>query len=303
MRTKHGLHNSKIYKSWEGMISRCNYSERKAAAGDDVKHLTVIPRWRKFENFYEDNKHLYNEGLFLCRVDALGGYSPDNIEWRKVIRPCRKIAMVGRRYERLEVICEKGKDSRGEYLWLCKCDCGEEIITTGGNLRSGNTKSCGCWNVEMFVSKTYRHGMKDSRIYSIWASMRRRCNVESSHAYKDYGGRGIKVCERWNRFINFYEDMISGYADDLTLDRINPNGNYEPENCRWATTKEQARNKRNTKFIEHKGKKATAIEWQEISGTDATTINYRIKKGWDLEEAIFGRPVKSIKEISKYLSF
>ena len=190
-----------------------------------------------------------------------------------------------------------------KYFWKCKCDCGRESEVLSSNLVKGNTTSCGCYGRYILGSKTKQHGMSKTRIFKIWAGVRKRCNNSNMKSYDDYGGRGIKVCEEWDSFVCFYNDMAEGYSDELTLERNDPNGDYCKYNCRWANMKEQARNKRNSVFIELDGFKRTAAEWGEIMNMGSSTIIWRIKNGWDVRRAIYGDPCVSLNEISQYLVF
>lgn len=201
----------------------------------------------------------------------------------------KKIDLLDQRFGRLVVIkeTEKRNKDRG-ILWLCRCDCGNEVEVAGKSLRSGNTKSCGCLQRENTSRANTRHGKRHTRLYSIWTTMRNRCYRENQTEYKNYGDRGISVCDEWrDDFQAFYDwAMDNGYQDDLTIDRIDWNGNYEPSNCRWATQKEQQNNRRNNHLLTHNGETHTMSEWAEIKGIKAATLYRRLKDGWMIEKAI-----------------
>lgn len=192
---------------------------------------------------------------------------------------------IGKRFGRLTVINFIRKDDKGRRVWRCKCDCGKERITYTSNLTSGRVKSCGCLSAE--ISKdlankyTTKHGKTHERIYTIWLNMRARCNSQYAVGYKNYGGRGIKVCKEWDySFEKFYEWAISnGYTDSLTLDRKDVNGNYEPDNCRWISQKEQQNNRRNNHWLEMNGEIHTFAEWIDILGITKRKLYYHYDKG------------------------
>lgn len=174
-------------------------------------------------------------------------------------------------------------------VWLCRCDCGKEKEITAGNLSSGKTNSCGCLFKELWDKNkwTQTHGLSHTPIYNVWATMKARCSNPKSDSYKRYGGRGITVCERWNKFENFYEDMKDGYKKGLTLDRKNNDSGYEHLNCRWVTYREQANNTRKNHWITYKGKTKTISQWAQDLGLQSRVLNLRIvRHKWNIERAL-----------------
>lgn len=211
-----------------------------------------------------------------------------------------KIDLTGKRFGRLTVL-EWIPSARGNARWLCRCDCGTEKVVNGKSLRNGHSKSCGCYQREEVSQRMrnltpeekrkyarYSHHMSDSRIYRIYAGMKGRCYGPSNTHYEYYGGRGIKMCDEWlDDFMNFYEwAMANGYEDHLTIDRIDVNGNYCPENCRWATRKEQLNNTRQNRFLKFNGETHTVKEWADITGINVSTLRRRLKNGWSVELAL-----------------
>lgn len=186
---------------------------------------------------------------------------------------------------------------RHDVRYACKCDCGSEINVLGIHLRSGHTLSCGCLRAEKARNKMLKHGMTNTRIHVIWKNMLSRCFNESRPDYPLYGGRGITVCEAWEKsFDAFYAwAMGNGYNDTLTLDRINVNGIYSPENCRWVTQKEQCNNTRRNIVVNYNNETHTLKEWCTILGLNYGTISSRVKRGWSPEDALT-TPVRIISE-------
>lgn len=193
---------------------------------------------------------------------------------------------------KLTVVEYIGRNKHSNPLWRCKCECGNEIIAIGYRIRSGRIKSCGC----MRAVPTYRHGdgYKRPRLYNIWCGMKSRCYCKNAKYYKDYGAKGIVVCDEWkNDYSKFKEWALShGYSDELTIDRIDNAKNYEPSNCRWATMKEQENNSSHNVVIEYNGEKMTLHQWSEKLNVNYDTLRARLcKRGWSIERA-FTTPVR-----------
>lgn len=194
----------------------------------------------------------------------------------------RKLELVGRRFNRLVVLSEVGRDLDGKVTWLCLCDCGNTTTKNGSLLKAGIVKSCGCQKGRPTAS----HLMTGTRIYRIWANMLSRTRNANHPSYAYYGGRGIVVCDRWLEFQNFYADMGTTYREDLTIDRIDPNGNYEPGNCRWATTTEQNQNTRRNIWITFGGQTLIMGHWADRLGIPRRRLARRISVGWSHERAL-----------------
>jgi hypothetical protein len=153
-------------------------------------------------------------------------------------------------FGKLTIIERVGSNKHGKALWRCKCSCGNIVTIDSNSLISGNTKSCGCMKLDLVKNLNSKHHMSHTRFYYVWQAMIRRCNDPKQKTYQDYGGRGIKVCNRWeSSFENFYEDMFKSYSPGLTLERIDVNKGYSKDNCIWATYKKQMRNTRRNKNI------------------------------------------------------
>lgn len=193
------------------------------------------------------------------------------------------INLTGLRFGRLVVISIATPGTRT--IWNCLCDCGSSVVVNGHCLRHGNTRSCGCIHREQLILRNTTHGHRYNKIYRVWYAMRERCGRKTDKFYADYGGRGIKVCDRWQTFENFLADMGTP-AEGMQIDRINNDGNYEPSNCRWVTRTENASNKRNNKVIEYNGRTMTVSAWEKELKLKAGTIKQRLYLGWDFKRAI-----------------
>lgn len=196
--------------------------------------------------------------------------------------------ITGQKFGRLTVL--RLAERKGHsILWLCRCDCGKEKVTPGGSLRNGFTKSCGCLNSEIVKARNAlcrTHGQTGSSEYATWSAMKGRCLDPRHRAWKDYGKRGITVCERWLKFENFYEDMGPRPSPKHSLDRIDNDGNYEPGNCRWALQIVQVNNRRGSRYIEFKGESRTIAQWANHLGFPHGVLNRRLAAGWGTEKAL-----------------
>jgi len=194
----------------------------------------------------------------------------------------RAIDLTGQQFSRLLVLKQYIKSSRR--ICLCKCDCGNIKEIDYYHLKGGFTQSCGCLNRELKTS----HGLYKSRQYQIWADMKTRCQNPDHHQYKYYGGRGITVCERWQKFENFWEDMRNGYSDILTIDRIDNDGNYELANCKWSTRKEQNNNHRqgHIHLLTFQGQTKTIAGWAKFLNIGYSSLRSRIRYRWSIEKAL-----------------
>lgn len=206
------------------------------------------------------------------------------------------IDISGLSFGRLKVISHAGTANKGS-LWNCLCECGNVAIVRAKCLKSGSTMSCGCLHkqrsAEACIKRLTKHGKTaggNTRVYRIWANMISRCTNANFDSYKYYGGRGITVCNRWLEFTNFLKDMGEP-GEKESIDRIDSNGNYEPENCRWATRGTQMNNTRRNVFLEIYGRSLTVAQWSnEPNAVPAKTIYCRLKNGWGAEDAVF-RPI------------
>lgn len=184
---------------------------------------------------------------------------------------------------------ERRKNWRGYFhYWTCICACGNETEVLHEHLLSGHTKSCGCYKVEKVIQRSTKHGGAGTRLYNMWIRLKERCYNSRNQDYKYYGARGIRVCDEWRNDFEAFQDwaMKNGYNDELTIERIDVNGNYTPDNCRFATMKEQNRNKRNNIVVSLNGKERLFIEICDKFGLDPIKARQRYYQGKTMEEII-----------------
>jgi len=190
------------------------------------------------------------------------------------------------KYGRLSIIEEvAGTPFSREFL--CACDCGKTIVVSLNRLLSGNTKSCGCLKRDRNKRVFTKHGFSGTRLYRTWASMKDRCFREKCPAYKNYGGRGITICEEWMEFQPFYNwAMANGYQDNLTIERTDNDRDYYPENCRWIPKEDQPKNRRTLNVISFNGQTKSLSNWALKIGLSRSALKDRFKNGWSIEKAL-----------------
>lgn len=254
---------------------------------------------------YEKSRNIYN--IWHCKCDC--GNEIDVNERNLTLKRghscgCGKIKdLTGKRFGRLLVVQQCGrKTDCGKLLWLCKCDCGNIVEVSGMALVAGHTRSCGCYKRDIDKNRTFIHGdtadNETSRLYHVWANIKQRCYNASNAAYKYYGGRDIVMSEEWkNDYSSFKEwAYANGYDENAklkacTIDRIDTNGNYCPENCRWVSMKVQGNNTRRNHILTYRGEEHTISEWSVILGINYKTIMMRLNLGWSVEKT-FETPVR-----------
>ena len=220
------------------------------------------------------------DNLRSNNTQSCGCYQKDRISETSIID------LSNQRFGRL-VVKEKTYKN-GVMYWKCKCDCGNYSDVLPQHLKRGFIKSCGCLRKDVSKNLNRTHGMSKERIYKEWKDIKERCNNEKNTAYSNYGGRNIKVCDEWMKFEPFYEwAMSNGYRDNLTIDRIDNDGNYEPDNCRWVNNTVQANNKRTNIFIEYKNERKTIAEWAREKNISYQTLYNRVQNlKWSIEDAL-----------------
>lgn len=197
------------------------------------------------------------------------------------------VDITGNTYSRWTVISFAEQRNGGSF-WNCKCTCGTERAISGATLKAGLSKSCGCYKREVDVSKVYKHGLTGTDEHNIYMGMRQRCGTPSHRLYPHYGALGVKICDRWmESFENFLEDMGPRPSKKHSIDRFpDPAGNYEPSNCRWATSSQQNSNKRTFQMITISGITKNIRDWSTHTGIKMQTIHARIRNGWTPQDAV-----------------
>lgn len=255
--------------------------------------LTVIHK----DNSPKKSKHRNTK--WICKCDCGKITSVDSYKLKKgLTKSCgcfkkdnESLDLTNQKFGRLTAVSKYPTIIGKQTKWLCRCKCGNEKIIETRALRSGATVSCGCYNREINLKKNTKHGYaKRGKIgpeYKAWTKIRQRCINPNDPYWKDYGKRGIKVCKRWlNSFENFYSDMGERPSKKHSIDRIDNDGDYTPENCRWATIKEQSNNTRRNIYITIDGVTKTLTQWCRVYGVNPVTANWRIKNGWPSEKAV-----------------
>lgn len=276
----------------------------KDYAGKHWGMITVIKR----KGSTEDKPYM---ATWICRCDCgneivltscqIRGCYPQSCGCKKYKRKNKTLSesytkdeeMIGRKYGNLVVVKratkeEIGENKQGRY-WVCQCECGNIVIVNTHNLVSGKRISCPSCSRKRTTEAVTTHGYcQKERLYTIWTNMNDRCTNVNSPKYHLYGGRGICVCDEWRDYLNFrIWALNNGYKDTLSIDRIDPDGNYEPKNCRWVTQKEQCNNKRTNHYITYNGVTKTMKEWSEITGINYYTIRSRVNiLGWPAGRAL-----------------
>lgn len=210
-----------------------------------------------------------------------------------------RVDITGQRFGRLVAVEPVSKARDGQYIWRCRCDCGRTKDVILGDLKFGSVQSCGCFASESrsrILKEWHKrnphnhatHGKSNTRLFTIWTQMRARCR---DNRRKDYNGRGITVCKEWDSSFEAFRDWAfnNGYSDDLSIDRIDNNGNYEPENCRWADRITQCNNRRSSRMVTYQGRTQTLAQWCRELDLSYNAISLRInQRGWSEEEALRG---------------
>lgn len=201
------------------------------------------------------------------------------------------VDLTGQKFGRLTVLSYAGKSKNGSFIWNCRCDCGNTRVAVGCEMKSGNTSSCGCLAHDVLVKRNTKHGMANTPIYAVWSAMKNRCLNPNDEHYDNYGGRGIKLSEKWLTFEGFYEDMGDSYKKGLTIERRDSNGNYYKENCVWETRLVQGNNTRRNRIETVNGVTGTLAQLCRKFDVSYCAVRHRTDRGMSIEEA-FNKPFR-----------
>ena len=259
-------------------------------AGQQFGKLTAIK--------YTKRRNKSNQSLWKCRCECgkIKYVTTGDLKRLKVTNcGCKRLNLIGQQFGRLTVIRKQRMKKYGRAYWLCQCQCGKKTFVKGTDLTLLKTKSCGCYRREKTSQVFRKHGDSGyvmSRLYRAWAGMKQRCLNINCEQYKYYGGRGIKLYKMWHDYVTFKNwALANGWREDLEIDRIDNDGNYCPENCRWVTHKENCRNTRRTRWFTINGETKSLADWCDIYDISYKTVHARLTRGWGLEDALV-TPVK-----------
>lgn len=303
----HGMTNSKVHRAWSMMKDRCYNTKNNSYHIYGGSGVLVCDSWKdSFDNFYADMGDPPSDTHRLDRVDYQGNFEPGNCVWLSVkdqakkrvykrrktfnneLNPVVTKDLTGQVFGRWTVLGFSHKNSQHHIFWKCQCSCGNVKDINGVSLRFGYSQSCGCLKRDITSEVHKTHGESgNNRIYPVWKTMKSRCFNVNSTKYSKYGGRGITVCDRWkDSFENFYKDMGEPPTDKHQIDRIDNDGPYSPENCRWVTNSQNARNKKNNKMITYQGKTQCLADWVDELGLNYTKVEQRLRVlKWSVEDA------------------
>lgn len=277
-------------------VTSCGCDKREDLTGEKFGRWTVIGKAQKIGRYYYwhcrcdcgNEKDVRERSLKEGTSQSCGCIQRETAS--KMCSETKRDNLIGKRFGRLEVISRVGYNREHHTtVWKCKCDCGTIKDIEAMALQSGHTQSCGCLHRENVSKMAKTHGLSNTRLYSIWSGMLTRCYCPGDgKTYEKYGARGISVCYEWRTsFESFYNWAINnGYLDTLSIDRIDNDGDYCPENCQWATAKQQANNRRSNILLTYNGETKNASQWGEIIGIPGSVICRRKKRGWSDEECI-----------------
>lgn len=189
--------------------------------------------------------------------------------------------LTNQRFGKLTVLERRGSDQKGQALWLVHCDCGNEKVVRGHDLSQGKTQSCGCSRIKSCIF--YQHGLSKTKLHGLWRNIKGRCNNPNNPSYRFYGGRGVKMCDEWeDDFVSFYTwSLENGFKEGLQIDRVDVDGDYSPENCRWVDKITQANNTRRNIYVTIGDETKTLAQWCRLLGVNYNSVQTRTYKGWD----------------------